>query len=58
MIFLTLTEHANGLPGLNENPKTVQKRKVFGSPVKAVHIGLKLGSNSLLGILGRMALLV
>ncbi|RHN56180.1 hypothetical protein MtrunA17_Chr5g0426671 [Medicago truncatula] len=51
-VFLILTKHANGLPGLNDNPETIQKGKVFWSPVKPVHFGLKLSSKSLLGISG------
>lgn len=48
--FSVLTENPEGLPGLNESPETVEKRKVFWSSVKPVHFGVKLGSKSLLGI--------
>lgn len=48
--FSVLTENPEGLPGLNESPETVEKRKVFWSSVRPVHFGVKIGSKSLLGI--------
>ncbi|XP_058722717.1 probable mitochondrial saccharopine dehydrogenase-like oxidoreductase At5g39410 [Vicia villosa] len=53
--FSVLTENPDGLPGLNESLKTVEKRKVFWSSMKPVHFGVKLGSKSLLGIFGYIA---
>jgi hypothetical protein len=50
--FLILQEHANSLPELNKNPKDGSKKERILVTCEPVHFGQKLGSKSLLGILG------
>ncbi|KAK1583560.1 hypothetical protein Q3G72_025005 [Acer saccharum] len=45
-----LAENPHGLPGMNESPQHIEKRKAFWSTVKPAHFGEKIGSKSLLGI--------
>lgn len=47
-----LTENPHGLPGVNESPEQIEKRKAFWSTVKPAHFGVKFGSKSLLSIFG------
>ncbi|KAK7266487.1 hypothetical protein RIF29_19131 [Crotalaria pallida] len=47
-----LAENPHGLPGLNESPEIVEKRKSFWSSVKPAHFRVKIASKSLLNIFG------
>uniref|UniRef100_J3MMM5 Saccharopine dehydrogenase-like C-terminal domain-containing protein n=2 Tax=Oryza brachyantha TaxID=4533 RepID=J3MMM5_ORYBR len=46
----TVTEHPEGLPGVEESADFAEHRKNFWSSVKPAHFGVKLTSKSLLGI--------
>lgn len=46
----TVTEHPEGLPGVEESADFAEHRKSFWSSVKPAHFGVKLTSKSLLGI--------
>lgn len=46
----TVTEHPEGLPGVEESTDFAEHRKSFWSSVKPAHFGVKLTSKSLLGI--------
>ncbi|XP_058080808.1 probable mitochondrial saccharopine dehydrogenase-like oxidoreductase At5g39410 [Magnolia sinica] len=48
----SLTENPHGLPGSNESDEHIEKRRNFWATVKPAHFGVKIGSKSLLGILG------
>jgi hypothetical protein len=45
----TVTEHPEGLPGVEESTDFAEHRKSFWSSVKPAHFGVKLTSKSLLG---------
>lgn len=49
-----LVENPGGLPGRNESEEHIRKREAFWSTVKPAHFGVKIGTKSLLGILGFM----
>ncbi|EAZ40532.1 hypothetical protein OsJ_24988 [Oryza sativa Japonica Group] len=46
----TVTQHPEGLPGVEESTDFAEHRKSFWSSVKPAHFGVKLTSKSLLGI--------
>lgn len=46
-----MTEHPEGLPGVEETPDFAERRKEFWTSVKPAHFGVKIGTRSLLGVL-------
>ncbi|KAL6960813.1 hypothetical protein U1Q18_038577 [Sarracenia purpurea var. burkii] len=46
----TLKENPNGLPGVNESAEQIKKRETFWSTVKPAHLGVKMASKTLFGI--------
>lgn len=46
-----MTEHPEGLPGVEETPDFAERRKEFWASVKPAHFGVKIGTRSLLGVL-------
>ncbi|XP_060191320.1 probable mitochondrial saccharopine dehydrogenase-like oxidoreductase At5g39410 [Lycium barbarum] len=45
-----LAEDPRGLSGVNEITEQIEKREAFWSSIKPAHFGMKIGSNSLLGV--------
>ncbi|KAM0844582.1 hypothetical protein ACQ4PT_056951 [Festuca glaucescens] len=46
-----VTEHPEGLPGVEETPDFAERRKEFWSSVKPAHFGVKIGTRSILGVI-------
>ncbi|CAM0906585.1 unnamed protein product [Alopecurus aequalis] len=47
-----VTEHPEGLPGVEETPDFAERRKQFWSSVKPAHFGVNIATRSILGVFG------
>jgi hypothetical protein len=46
-----VTQHPEGLPGVEETPDFAERRQEFWSSVKPAHFGVKIGTRSILGVI-------
>jgi len=45
-----VTEHPEGLPGVEESPDFAERRAEYWSSIKPAHFGVKIGTRSILGV--------